>query len=88
MERNAAEGRNIPVMGVQQETSVFTPIEAPGIVGGKGVRAVKASAYKIPYMLDGIEIREIMPANPYVLISSSLRAVRQLLCDDMVHCRP
>ncbi|GFS83282.1 hypothetical protein TNCV_600281 [Trichonephila clavipes] len=31
---------------------------------------------------------EIMPANPYVQYPHSLRAVRQLLCDDMVHCRP
>ncbi|GFV21094.1 hypothetical protein TNCV_3480251 [Trichonephila clavipes] len=31
---------------------------------------------------------EIVPANPYVQYPHSLRAVRQLLCDDMVHCRP
>ncbi|GFU85354.1 hypothetical protein TNCV_2386591 [Trichonephila clavipes] len=36
-------------------------------------------------MLDGIEV---VPANPYVQYPHSLRAVRQLLCDDMVHCRP
>ncbi|GFV62735.1 hypothetical protein TNCV_3220071 [Trichonephila clavipes] len=30
---------------------------------------------------------EIVPANPYS-ISSLSKSVRQLLCDNMVHCRP
>ncbi|GFY11674.1 SCAN domain-containing protein 3 [Trichonephila clavipes] len=57
------------------------------VTGGK-VRAAKRLPKKIPYMLDGIEIPEIMPANPYVQYPHCLRAVRPLLCDDMVHCRP
>ncbi|GFV42173.1 hypothetical protein TNCV_3164051 [Trichonephila clavipes] len=39
MERNATEGRNIPVMGVQQETSGLYANRSSRIVTGYKVRA-------------------------------------------------
>ncbi|GFW54893.1 hypothetical protein TNCV_2655321 [Trichonephila clavipes] len=41
MERNATEGRNIPVMGVQQETSGLYTNRSSRIVTGCKVRAAK-----------------------------------------------
>ncbi|GFT28559.1 hypothetical protein TNCV_429551 [Trichonephila clavipes] len=81
MERNAT-GRNIPVMGVQQETSGLYANQSSRIVTGGKVRAAKRLPRKSHTCSMGL------PANPYVQYPHSLIAVRQLLCDDMVHCRP
>ncbi|GFW43919.1 hypothetical protein TNCV_231581 [Trichonephila clavipes] len=55
------------------------------VTGGK-VRAAKRLPRKSHTCLMGLR-SVIVPVNPYVQNPHSLRAVRQLLCDDMVHCR-
>ncbi|GFU92069.1 hypothetical protein TNCV_1659011 [Trichonephila clavipes] len=87
MERNATEGRNIPVMGVQPETSGLYANRSSRIVTGGKVIAAKRLPRKSHTCSMGLR-SEIVPANPFVQYPHSLRAVRQLLCDDMVHCRP
>ncbi|GFS66082.1 hypothetical protein TNCV_2510741 [Trichonephila clavipes] len=56
------------------------------VTGGK-VRAAKRLPRKSHTSSMGLR-SEIVPPNPYVQYPHSLRAVRQLLCDGMVHCRP
>ncbi|GFX57457.1 hypothetical protein TNCV_375281 [Trichonephila clavipes] len=56
------------------------------VTGGK-VRASKRLLRKSHSCSMGLR-SEIMPANSYVQYPHSIRAFRQLLCDDNVHCRP
>ncbi|GFU92768.1 hypothetical protein TNCV_984881, partial [Trichonephila clavipes] len=56
------------------------------VTDGK-VRAAKRLPRKSHTCSMGLR-SEIVPANQYVQYPHSLRAVRQLLCDGMVHCRP
>ncbi|GFU15536.1 hypothetical protein TNCV_2772781, partial [Trichonephila clavipes] len=59
----------------------------PNRYTGCKVRAAKRLPRK-PIHARSDSRSEIVPANPYVQYPHSLRAVRQLPCDDMVHCRP
>ncbi|GFU12692.1 hypothetical protein TNCV_2585461 [Trichonephila clavipes] len=57
------------------------------IVTGGTVRDAKHLPRKSHTCSMGLR-SEIVPANPYVQYPHSLRAVRQLLCNDMVYYRP
>ncbi|GFU95851.1 hypothetical protein TNCV_198851 [Trichonephila clavipes] len=89
MERNATEGRNIHCDGCQQETSgLYANRSSQIVTGGKEDLQLPSVCLENPITCSMGLRSEIVPANPYVQYPHSLRAVRQLLCDDMKHCRP
>ncbi|GFV49793.1 hypothetical protein TNCV_1736761 [Trichonephila clavipes] len=87
MERNVTEGQNIPVMGVQQETSGLYANRSSRIVTGGKVRAAKCVTRKSHTCSMRLRFGDRVGQSIRSIYSLS-KSCSAATCDDMVHCRP